>query len=295
MYNTPYPRCVYLREMYVAVDGQCMPCCDLSLGIGGNAWTQFYKKEWHLDYFDINDIIKDMHVFTGHINNSKLSPIEKCSKTCTKKDSNRRKYFHLELSTRCTLQCPKCPRTRWQENSPDNLFKKTDMKYEHVEQLVKANMHNEFLLQGTLGDPVFHPRLFEIINLIDKNKKSFIMSTASPSRNIKWWEEFYDSYSNDNSIVRFGVDGLADTAHMYRIGMDFDKVWQAMLLGSKLGKNIQWQFIPFKFNERQIEEAQKMAKDNGITFKMFKSDRWDGKKDPLRPKNKNLFSMPRKY
>lgn len=306
MYRVEYPRCINLREMYVAADGQCMPCCDLSLGQGKatttqgdlnfGSWELFFKKEWHLGYNDIDSIKADMRSWIGDIQQYKLSPVKKCFKTCNVKWKHKRSYYHLELSTRCTLRCPKCPRTRWSEVSPNNIFKKMDMKYEQVEALVKDKSNKYFLLQGTLGDPVFHPRIFDIIKMISQHKKYFIMSTASPSRTVEWWKEFYSCYDDDHiNIVRFGVDGLADTAHMYRKGTEFDKVWEAMKLGAKLGKKIEWQFIPFRFNEHQIKEAEKMAEDNNIQFKLFKSNRWDNDEDPLRPIDEKLYVQQRGY
>src|SRR6056300_1751242 len=145
MYSTEHPRCLNLRELYVDANGQCMPCCDLSMGYGKatttpgdlnfGAWQQFFKKEWHLEYNDIDSITADMRSWIREIQKNKVSPIEKCSKTCNVKWVNNRQHYHLELSTRCTLRCPKCPRTRWPEKSPNNIFKKTDMKYEYVEAL----------------------------------------------------------------------------------------------------------------------------------------------------------------
>ena len=296
MYHTVrYPRCIDLRELYVAVDGQCMPCCDLSLGATGGPWDLFDKKEWHLDHYHFDIIKGKMDNFTNTIGVSKKSPIKKCSKTCNDSWYNDQKYFHLELSTRCTLACPKCPRTNWPKVSPDNVFKKTDMKWEHIEQLVEGLPKGySWLFQGSLGDPVFHPRVYDIVKLVDSKNQLFNLTTASPARTVKWWEEFYDCYENP-SIVRFSVDGLANTTHMYRVGQDFEKVWEAMKLGAKLGKIIHWQFIPFSFNEHQIRAARKMAEDNGIVFKLTKSNRWSGKKDPLRPKNRRLYLKQRGY
>ena len=48
-----------------------------------------------------------------------------------------------------------------------------------------------------------------------------------------------------------------------------------------------WQFIIFNYNEDNIEEAKKMALENGLEFILVQSSRWrddDGKPDPLRPK-----------
>jgi hypothetical protein len=86
----------------------------------------------------------------------------------------------------------------------------------------------------------------------------------------------------------FGVDGLEDTAHKYRVGINWQQSFDAMCLGVKKGKQVNWQWIPFSFNEHQIDEARKLAKDNGINLVLRLSGRWDSKNDPLRPSNKWL-------
>ena len=287
-FPTLYPRCLNLREVYIAVDGQCMPCCDLSIGLG-MPWKLFFKEEWNLNYNSMDKILKSIETFSRKIKDTKNSPIKKCSKTCNTPWLNSRNYFHLELSTRCTLQCPKCPRTAWPLTSPTTVFEKTDMKFNHIEAIIKALPSKwRLFLQGSLGDAVFHPQLFDIIRLADRKKILFEMTTASPSRSLKWWEEFYKCYSNPASEIRFSVDGLEDTASIYRKGQDFNKVWASMKLGVKNGKKITWSFIPFSHNEHQIETASKMAKDNGIKFLLSPSNRWDGPEDPFKPKNPQL-------
>ena len=100
---------------------------------------------------------------------------------------------------------------------------------------------------------------------------------------------------NRDEVV-FGVDGLKDTAHLYRKYIRFDDSIEAMKIGAEMGFKLnQWQFIVFKFNQHQVEEAQQLAKDIGIRFFVVKSDRWtepdDPKSnwvDPLRPDKKWL-------
>ena len=286
-FTTLYPRCLDLREMYIAVDGQCMPCCDLSIG-SGKPWKLFFNEEWHLNYNTMDNILTSIKNFSRKVEDTKTSPIKKCSKTCNNPWVNSRNYFHLELSTRCTLQCPKCPRTAWSSESPTTVFEKTDMEFDHIETIINALPYKwRLFLQGSLGDAVFHPRIFDIITLADNKNKQFEMTTASPARSLKWWEEFYNCYSNPTSEVRFSVDGLSDTAHIYRVGQDFNKVWEAMKLGVKNGKKISWSFIPFSHNEHQIKTARKMAQDNGIHFRVTPSNRWDVN-DPFKPKNPQL-------
>ena len=55
-----------------------------------------------------------------------------------------------------------------------------------------------------------------------------------------------------------------------------------------MGIDTHWQYIIFKYNENDIEEAAKMAEDAGIVFTIVKSTRWDKPFDPLKPSEEFL-------
>ena len=56
-----------------------------------------------------------------------------------------------------------------------------------------------------------------------------------------------------------------------------------MIRGVKAGNYICWQYIVFSYNENDIDEARKMAEDNGIDFLLLESSRWYTEDDPLKP------------
>ena len=93
--------------------------------------------------------------------------------------------------------------------------------------------------------------------------------------------------------VIFSVDGLRDTAGLYRVNMspeDHDQIIEVMKMTTKYKFRARWVFIPFKTNEHQISEAIKIADEIGITFELKKSSRWDGPNDPYLPTDKSLIS-----
>ena len=188
---------------------------------------------------------------------------------------------HFELTRRCLLECPKCPRTDLKGN-----MQITDLPVDIVKTVIQTGKYKKALLSGNLGDPLYHPQLIDIIKFFNEQRVFFIMATNGSGKKLDWWKNFYNSYT-DGKIV-FGVDGLKDTAHLYRKNINFDDSMSAMKLGSQMGKQIVWQFIPFSFNEHQVEAAQALANTYGITFKLRLSDRWNDA-DPLRPTNPQLY------
>jgi MoaA/NifB/PqqE/SkfB family radical SAM enzyme len=208
--------------------------------------------------------------------------------------------LHLEMSKRCILRCPKCPRTiqkgKYYNFFPGGRYTIDDLNIDHAKELVLKTRPSSIVMSGNMGDPIYHPNLIEFVRWLDNINYSFSIHTNGSGKKLSWWEEFYESYkeynkkSNGNKYneIWFGVDGLEDTAHKYRVGINWQQSFDAMCLGVKKGKQVNWQWIPFSFNEHQIDEARKLAKDNGINLVLRLSGRWDSKEDPLRPSAKWL-------
>ena len=76
---------------------------------------------------------------------------------------------------------------------------------------------------------------------------------------------------------------------MYRINQDGEKLFRMMQVARPILKQKPvWQYIVFSYNENNIEEAVKMAKEIDVKFMLLYSSRWRGDNDPLKPKNKKL-------
>ena len=186
------------------------------------------------------------------------------------------KELHLEITRRCQLQCPKCPRTFLK-----GQYKIDDMKYDNYIELVDTLQPKFLNFCGNLGDPIFHPQLDKFIAYAGDKNINFGIATAGVGKKLDWWERFYNSYHRGEVV--FGLDGLEDSAHNYRVGTNWQQVFDAMKLGASMNKNVIWQWIPFSFNEHQVKQAQELAKEHGIKFMLRLSSRFDGPDDPLRP------------
>ena len=60
-----------------------------------------------------------------------------------------------------------------------------------------------------------------------------------------------------------------------------------MKICAAIGNKVTWQYIPFSYNENDIDTCMKMAKDINVTFKKLISSRWRYI-EHLRPKDKSL-------
>lgn len=200
-----------------------------------------------------------------------------------------KKTVHLELTTKCRLECPKCDRTIALRK---NTLSNKDMPFELIEKYASNDNYSKFTLCGSFGDPIYHPRFLDIIRTFKANNKIVDIFTNSSGKKIEWWHELF-SMLDPNDKIWFGIDGLEDTCGIYRVNFtkqDFHFAMQLMTIARhEYGLNPIWIFIAFRFNEHQIEEAKEKADKMGISFCLRKSSRWD-REDILKPINKELIS-----
>lgn len=75
--------------------------------------------------------------------------------------------------------------------------------------------------------------------------------------------------------VIFGIDGLKDTNHINRRGTAFAHIIRNAKAFIQAGGRAQWDFIVFKHNEHQVEQAKKLSKQFGFEiFSIKRSNRF---------------------
>jgi hypothetical protein len=124
---------------------------------------------------------------------------------------------------------------------------------------------------GSISDPVMHPKFIEFLSLSTNHKVK--VSTAVSQKPMHWYESAFES--NPNAEWHFGLDGLPEESHLYRINQDGTKLFEVMKIAVMMGIKTYWQYIVFKYNQDHIEKAKNMAKSYGMIFKEQHSSRWD--------------------
>ena len=196
--------------------------------------------------------------------------------------------IHIELTNRCRISCPKCIRTILVKKGE---LKRQDLSIEACKKYADS-FYESFMFCGTYGDPIYHPQFLDIVKLFKDKNKVVKIHTNGSGKTFEWWEKFFSMIKERDEVI-FSVDGLRDTAGLYRVNMspeDHDQIIEVMKMTTKYKFRARWVFIPFKTNEHQISEAIKMADEIGITFELKKSSRWDGPHDPYLPIDKSLIS-----
>lgn len=177
------------------------------------------------------------------------------------------KDVHLEVTSKCQAKCPMCPRRI--QGGPLNPFIHLDeitldrfkqwFPVEFIKQL------NSMFMCGNLGDPIVSKDTLEIYKYLRETNPHIRLSmhTNGSARDTEWWKQLAQTQVK----VTFGIDGLADTNHLYRISTDFDKIIANAKAFIQAGGFAKWHMLVFKHNEHQVETAEQMSKDLG--FKIF--------------------------
>lgn len=209
----------------------------------------------------------------------------------SKKSKNNfftRRALNIDITHRCPLDCPRCQRwknfRRYGKKVPG-----TDISISQMKKII--SFYNNLNFCGQLSDPVHHPKFIEILKLLLDNNITCSVRNASSAKSKDWYIKAFKS--NPKARWVFGIDGLPNESHVYRINQDGKKLFDIMIEAKKylITKPI-WQYIIFRYNENHVEQAKQMAKDNDIPILIINSSKWWGNKDPYRPTNPELSFDP---
>ena len=175
--------------------------------------------------------------------------------------------IHIELSSNCQASCPMCARNH-HGGKVNPLLEVKDIDLRLFVRMVPSRLVeqlNTITMCGNFGDPLLNNDLLKIVKYITINNPNIRLDihTNGSLRSINWWQELAEALPN-NHLVQFGIDGLEDTHKLYRVGTDWHKIIQNAWAFIQAGGQARWNFITFRHNEHQLEEARQMAKDLGF-------------------------------
>ena len=188
--------------------------------------------------------------------------------------TNQMGRLQIELSNYCNAKCPECERAY----RPEEL-NNTNLTLEEIKKTFIPGQWDScdtIHFCGNVDEPTINPEIYEItkyFHMLPKNKATVQISTNGGTRDEKFWREMGElslSWPGDigdrqHLEVIFAIDGLKDTNHMYRIGVHWDRLVNNYKAYIKAGGNATWQFIVFPWNKHQIQEAEKLAYNEGFT------------------------------
>lgn len=195
---------------------------------------------------------------------------------------SRPKTLQVEISSNCNLNCTGCSRTDEQTYSmkgnpliPKNKFLSLEKFKEVIEDPACCELQVvEFC--GTIDDPAMHPQFLDMLEFLQEKRIVADIHTNGSLRTPEYWQKVAGLTSKVvASKVRFNVDGLEDTNHLYRRGSSWTKIIQNAEAFINAGGIAIWQYIVFDWNKHQVELAKDLAAQMKFSGFKYRHDRCD--------------------
>lgn len=150
---------------------------------------------------------------------------------------------------------------------PNPALLQAELSLEEIQTLLPR----EFLKQltkvylcGNYGDPMVAKDLIPIIEYLKQANPDMTVGihTNGSGRDQNWWHRLAEVVD----YCRFAIDGLGDTNHIYRRNTNWDKIMSSVNTFVAAGGRAEWDYIVFKHNEHQVEDARALADSLGFAL-----------------------------
>jgi MoaA/NifB/PqqE/SkfB family radical SAM enzyme len=171
------------------------------------------------------------------------------------------RHLHIEPTTRCNAACPMCARNDSGGLAPG--LRMLDLDVELLRQRLRDDAVPALAavdLCGAYGDPALHADLLGLTGVLREHSQevAVTMFTNGGVRSTRWWSRLAEGLGERGRVV-FAIDGLRDTLGTYRRDVSYDKVLANASAFIAAGGTAEWDFLVFRHNEHQVEEAGERA------------------------------------
>jgi MoaA/NifB/PqqE/SkfB family radical SAM enzyme len=194
------------------------------------------------------------------------------------------RIVHLELTHRCNAACPMCARNihggAVNPEMPLSELSADDIRRILLPDFV-ARLKRIYAC-GNYGDPIVARDCLPVFRYLREHGPELHLDlhTNGSARRADWWRELASIMKAGPHYLRFGIDGLEDTNHLYRRGADWKTVMRAAKAFIGAGGRAEWDFLVFRHNEHQVDEARRLAREMGFAeFFVRKTGRFLGSGD----------------
>lgn len=180
------------------------------------------------------------------------------------------KQIHLEITQACQASCPMCDRNQngGEINPHIDLSELTLEDCKNIFQPEFIKQLNTMYMCGNLGDPIVAKDTLEVFRYFRQHNPTMwlSMNTNAGARDTAWWAKLASIFNNKGAVI-FSVDGLEDTNHLYRQGVNWNIVERSMKSFINAGGRARWDFLIFEHNQHQVDQARELA--NSLKFEKF--------------------------
>ena len=181
----------------------------------------------------------------------------------------------IELTNYCNARCNMCEREQVHNGDMEGGAEvHLNNKFVTLKEIEHAfsgdwDMLSKVAFIGNVDEPTINPEIFEIIEFFQTKVREhnyITVATNGGARDEEFWTRMgkvAQEHKGHFSVV-FGIDGLEDTNHLYRKNVNWLTLQRNFRAYISAGGRADWQFIPFSWNEHQLDDAREFAKKEGF-------------------------------
>lgn len=205
-------------------------------------------------------------------------------------------HWHFEVSGKCTLKCPRCPRN---DTAPVPWINK-ELTLDFFKKILTPDLLKtqvkRITMCGDVGDPIYASEYLDIVGYIKShNPKIHVYTITNGSyRRPEWWQQFAQ-ISNEYDTVNFSVDGYDDASNnLYRVGSNWESIMTGMrIMCQNSPAFVYWATIVFAFNQDHLDQIEQQAREIGCDglqltystkFGSKYGEAYGGAQDPMEPR-----------
>lgn len=188
------------------------------------------------------------------------------------------KWLDVDISASCNAGCIDCNRFFYHEQDDEyklNVLHPAMNKLADVdkwEPMIAQFVDLKYVqLLGNVGDPMVHPHIDKFVEIAHKHHPQARIEINSNGSigSLNTWKKLsaLSKQLGKQLTFVFSIDGLEDTNHIYRRGVDWNRLMERVKLYIGEGGWAEWKMIDFPYNLDQRQEAKLLAEKMG--FKQF--------------------------
>jgi len=207
-------------------------------------------------------------------------------------------HYHIEISSKCTLACPRCARTE----VPESLIN-TQLDLEFFTKNFTKDILDDVekvTFCGDDGDPIYARDLISVITYLKTYEVDITIVTNGSYKSADWWSKLA-MVLGERDVIHFSMDGWDNRSNnLYRVNSDWDSIMVGFMIMCRSKAIVVRDVIAFKFNEDHIDDMISQTKQHGADiFQLTKSTKFGsvypsyGDNDPLEPSSMYVSSTDR--
>lgn len=164
-------------------------------------------------------------------------------------DFPRSNTLEIELTSKCTLACPVCPRVRQAKDR-----ERWDNGHLDVDKLIDAvdDKVTKVFFGGSFGDGIYNPDAYKIIEILKQRDIEFNFDTNGSYVKEETWHKIAqampDTLQGKLHAIVFSIDGPPDNFTTYRVNGHWPSIERGIRILTEAGKTTRWKYIVFRYN-----------------------------------------------